>query len=125
MSLRVFMLISISASLHLLTPNLLAQEKKQVRGQLTGTLIDASTKTPVSGTLQLKNKVFERTVDVEGSFSIESLPAGTYRLTVRLRSRAEPIYFMKFVGSTEDMKTKMNDRMVDIHEYTVEFEVAR
>ncbi len=50
---------------------------------------------------------------------------GSYQLTVRLRSRAEPIYFMKFVGSTADMKTKMNDRMVDIHEYTVEFEVAR
>ena len=83
MSLRVFMLIPIWFSIQLLTPNLLAQEKKQARGQLTGTLIDASTKTPVGGTLLLKNKVFERAVDVEGSFSIESLPEGTYRLTVR------------------------------------------
>lgn len=48
---------------------------------------------------------------------------GTYRLQVRLRSRAEPIYFMKFVGATEDMERAMNEWMLDIHPYAVEFEV--
>ena len=47
--------------------------------------------------------------------------AGTYRLAVRLRSRAEPIYFMRFVGATVEMEQSMNDWMVDIHPYTVEF----
>ncbi len=48
---------------------------------------------------------------------------GTYRLAVRLRSRAEPIYFMQFVGATEDMKRAMNEWMLDVHPYTVQFEV--
>ena len=48
---------------------------------------------------------------------------GKYKLAVRLRSRAEPIYFMKFVGATEEMIRGMNERMVDIHPYTVEFDV--
>ncbi|MEE2980336.1 MAG: multiheme c-type cytochrome [Pseudomonadota bacterium] len=49
--------------------------------------------------------------------------AGTYRLAVRLRSRAEPIYFMRFVGATVEMEQSMNDWMMDIHPYTVEFQV--
>lgn len=48
---------------------------------------------------------------------------GTYKLAVRLRSRAEPIYFMKFVGATMDMQEAMNAGMIDVHPYTVEFEV--
>ncbi len=48
---------------------------------------------------------------------------GTYRLAVRLRSRAEPIYFMKFVGATPEMERAMNEWMLDIHPYTVEFDV--
>jgi hypothetical protein len=48
---------------------------------------------------------------------------GKYRLAVRLRSRAEPIYFMKFVGATSDMEQSMNEWMLDIHPYTVEFDV--
>ena len=48
---------------------------------------------------------------------------GTYRLQVRLRSRAEPIYFMKFVGATLDMEQRINEWMIDIHPYAVEFEV--
>lgn len=54
--------------------------------------------------------------------SVMSKP-GTYRLAVRLRSRAEPIYFMRFVGATTDMEQAMNQWMIDIHPYTVEFEV--
>lgn len=48
---------------------------------------------------------------------------GTYKLAVRMRSRAEPIYFMRFVGSTPEMEREMNKWMLDIHPYTVEFEV--
>jgi nitrate/TMAO reductase-like tetraheme cytochrome c subunit len=48
---------------------------------------------------------------------------GKYRLAVRMRSRAEPIYFMKFVGATLEMEQAMNEWMLDIHPYTVEFEV--
>lgn len=48
---------------------------------------------------------------------------GTYRLTVRLRSRAEPIYFMEFVGATEEMIRSMNQGIVDTHTYTVTFDV--
>ncbi|MDZ7749281.1 MAG: multiheme c-type cytochrome [Halofilum sp. (in: g-proteobacteria)] len=48
---------------------------------------------------------------------------GTYKLQARLRSRAEPIYFMKFVGATTDMEQAMNEWMLDIHPYAVEFEV--
>ncbi|HYM30404.1 MAG TPA: multiheme c-type cytochrome [Candidatus Cybelea sp.] len=48
---------------------------------------------------------------------------GTYRLQVRLRSRAEPIYFMKFVGATRDMEQSINEWMLDIHPQAVQFEV--
>ena len=48
---------------------------------------------------------------------------GKYKLAVRLRSRAEPVYFMRFVGATLDMEQAMNEWMLDIHPYTVEFEV--
>jgi hypothetical protein len=48
---------------------------------------------------------------------------GTYRLQVRLRSRAEPIYFMKFVGATRDMERAINDWMIDIRPAAAAFEV--
>ncbi len=48
---------------------------------------------------------------------------GKYKLSFRLRSRAEPIYFMRFVGATQDMQQAMNEWMLDYHAYTVEFEV--
>lgn len=48
---------------------------------------------------------------------------GTYRLSARLRSRAEPIYFMKFVKSTPEMIRSMNEWVVDAHPSTVVFEV--
>ena len=50
---------------------------------------------------------------------------GKYRLSARLRSRAEPIYFMRFVGATSDMEQAMNEWMLDLHPYTVEFEVKQ
>ncbi|MDD9924410.1 MAG: multiheme c-type cytochrome [Rhodospirillaceae bacterium] len=48
---------------------------------------------------------------------------GKYKLASRLRSRAEPIYFMRFVGATPEMEQSMNQWMLDFHAYTVEFEV--
>lgn len=49
---------------------------------------------------------------------------GTYKLQVRMRSRAEPIYFMRFVNATADMEQSMNEWMLDIHAYAVEFDVS-
>ena len=46
-----------------------------------------------------------------------------YRLAFRMRSRAEPIYFMRFVEATKEMEQRMNENMMDFHVYSVEFEV--
>ncbi len=46
---------------------------------------------------------------------------GHYRLSFRLRSRLEPIYFMRFCGSTDEMIRSMNEGMLDFHESSVEF----
>jgi hypothetical protein len=40
---------------------------------------------------------------------------GLYRLDVRMRSRVEPSYFMRFVGSTPEMINRMNHQILDIH----------
>src|SRR5215510_8268003 len=50
---------------------------------------------------------------------------GKYRLAFRLRSRAEPIYFMRFVGATREMERRMNERMLSFKASTVELEVKR
>jgi nitrate/TMAO reductase-like tetraheme cytochrome c subunit len=49
--------------------------------------------------------------------------AGTYKLAVRLRGRSEPIYFMKFVGATDEMLRTENEWITDTHAYQVEFAV--
>ncbi|MEZ6047691.1 MAG: multiheme c-type cytochrome [Planctomycetaceae bacterium] len=48
---------------------------------------------------------------------------GRYRLSVRMRSRSEPIYFMRFCQATPEMERAMNDSIVDFHEYAVDFHV--
>ncbi len=48
---------------------------------------------------------------------------GTYRLSVRMRSRAEPIYFMKFCNATPEMIRSMNEWISDFHVQSVVFEV--
>lgn len=48
---------------------------------------------------------------------------GTYRLSVRMRSRAEPIYFMRYCDATPEMERMMNEWMTDFHTYSVVFEV--
>jgi len=50
---------------------------------------------------------------------------GKYQLAVRMRSRAEPIYFMRFVGATSDMERSMNEWMLNYHSSTVEFQVSK
>jgi hypothetical protein len=40
-----------------------------------------------------------------------------------MRSRAEPIYFMRFVGSTKEMERRMNERMLSFHVFAVDLEV--
>jgi len=46
---------------------------------------------------------------------------GRYRLSVRMRSRAEPIYFMRFCQATPEMERTMNERMLDFHQHAYEF----
>jgi hypothetical protein len=48
---------------------------------------------------------------------------GKYRLAFRMRSRAEPIYFMRFVGATKEMEQRMNERMVSFKAFAVDVEV--
>ncbi len=48
---------------------------------------------------------------------------GTYRLSVRMRSRAEPIYFMRFCEATPEMERMMNEWICDFHVSSVIFEV--
>jgi nitrate/TMAO reductase-like tetraheme cytochrome c subunit len=48
---------------------------------------------------------------------------GKYRLAFRMRSRAEPIYFMRFVGATKEMERRMNERMLNFHVRTVDLDV--
>ena len=48
---------------------------------------------------------------------------GPYILAIRMRSRAEPIYFMRFVGATTEMERSMNEWMMDIDAFTVEFDI--
>lgn len=48
---------------------------------------------------------------------------GRYRLSFRMRSRAEPIYFMDFCGATIEMQRAMNEGVIDVHPYSVEFDV--
>ena len=63
--------------------------------------------------------------------AVYSVPAclieqpGAYRLTVRLRSRAEPMYFMRFCNATTDMIRSMQEGTVDFHVQSVVFEVQK
>lgn len=48
---------------------------------------------------------------------------GKYKLAFRMRSRAEPIYFMRFVGSTKEMEQSMNERIMNFHAFAVDVDV--
>ena len=55
--------------------------------------------------------------------SLITMP-GQYRLSVRMRSRAEPIYFMRYCKATPEMERNMNEWMLDFHEDHYDFFVA-
>ena len=46
---------------------------------------------------------------------------GVYRLSVRLRSRVEPAYFLLFCKGTPDMHRSLNESIFDVHPYSTEF----
>jgi hypothetical protein len=48
---------------------------------------------------------------------------GVYRLSFRLRNRAEPMYLMRFCEATLDMQRSMNEGMIDVHPLSMEFVV--
>jgi hypothetical protein len=48
---------------------------------------------------------------------------GRYRLSMRMRSRTEPMYFMRFCGSTPEMQRAMIEGTLDFHQTSVVFEV--
>lgn len=48
---------------------------------------------------------------------------GSYQLSVRMRSRVEPLYFMRFCDATVEMQQRMLEQTLDLHPYTVEFHV--
>ncbi len=48
---------------------------------------------------------------------------GRYRLSFRMRSRAEPMYLMRFCDATVEMQRAMNEWMIDLHQQSVEFDV--
>jgi hypothetical protein len=57
---------------------------------------------------------------VPGTFLCEP---GRYRLSFRMRSRTEPLYFMRFCESTLEMQRAMIEGTLDFHEGSVEFDV--
>lgn len=64
----------------------------------------------------------ERTASYQVPANLIRKP-GKYRLAFRLRSRAEPIYFMRFVGATKEMERRMNERMMSFKSFTTELEI--
>ena len=68
---------------------------------------------PPLGTFQAKYRVPAKLVQ----------QPGVYRLSTRMRSRAEPIYFMRFCKATPEMERNMNHWMLDYHEESFQFEV--
>ncbi|MEQ8836575.1 MAG: multiheme c-type cytochrome, partial [Lacipirellulaceae bacterium] len=48
---------------------------------------------------------------------------GRYRLSFRMRSRAEPPYFMRFCSSTPEMIRRMTEGIMDFHQSSFEFVV--
>ncbi len=48
---------------------------------------------------------------------------GKYRLSARIRSRVEPPYFARFIGADDSMIRSLNEGVIDVHPYSVEFVV--
>lgn len=64
----------------------------------------------------------KRTAKYEIPASAFTTP-GKYRIAMRMRSRAEPMYFMNFIEATPEMNQAMNEWMIDIHPSAAEFTV--
>ncbi len=48
---------------------------------------------------------------------------GIYRISTRIRSRMEPVYFMRFCNATPEMERRMLEQTLDVAQQAVEFEV--
>ncbi len=48
---------------------------------------------------------------------------GVYRLSVRLRSRVEPPYFLLYCNGTPEMLRSLNEGTLDVHPYSIEFAI--
>jgi hypothetical protein len=66
----------------------------------------------------------EKLVEYEVPGNLIKKP-GKYRIAFRMRSRAEPIYFMRFVRATKEMEQSMNERIMNFHDFAVEVDVKR
>jgi nitrate/TMAO reductase-like tetraheme cytochrome c subunit len=51
--------------------------------------------------------------------------SGTYRLSMRMRSRIVPLYFMRFCDSTPEMQRRMLEQTLDFAEHSTSFEVRQ
>jgi hypothetical protein len=49
---------------------------------------------------------------------------GVYRLSIRMRSRMEPPYFMRFCEATPEMVRMLNEQILDLQAQSYSFEVA-
>jgi hypothetical protein len=76
--------------------------------------------------VRMENHSLPPLADTTASYQVPAnliTKPGKYKLAFRMRSRAEPIYFMRFVGATKEMERRMNERMLSFKRSTVEFEV--
>ena len=67
----------------LLTPHLTAQKKRSVAmGSLQGRIMDQSGEEVDLVTITIKNKLFQRTITIDQSFTMDAIPGGSYTLSV-------------------------------------------
>lgn len=50
---------------------------------------------------------------------------GTYRLSARMRSRIEPLYFIRFCDGTPEMQRRMLEQTIDFAQTATEFEIRQ
>ena len=72
---------------------------------------------PVAGAARLAPRA------VQGSRASCCASRAVTGLSFRMRSRTEPMYFMRFCESTAEMQRAMNEGMIDFHQSSVEFDV--
>jgi len=108
------------AGLLLFQPVLFAQETKGNFGELKGKLLHALTEEPVFGNVVLKNKVFERSMNVTGDFVMANLPAGVYRLAmVSPGFKPEEVPVQIIPGETVEILIEAVPQVVAVSEVVV------